>query len=72
MTAGTLVGRVQELGVGRRWSCWGQVGSYGILHVEMGALSAGCRVGWDVTGCLVWCGLAGSTRSRMGLACALQ
>lgn len=27
VTAGTLGGRVQELGMGRTWSCWGQVGT---------------------------------------------
>lgn len=27
-----LSGRVQELGMGRMWHCWGQVGSYRILH----------------------------------------
>lgn len=33
VAAGTLVGRVEELGRGRMCRCWGQVGSYRISHV---------------------------------------
>lgn len=46
VTAGTLVGRVQELGMGRMWSCWGQVGSYRILHMEMLVGSPRCPQCW--------------------------
>lgn len=60
MTAATIVGRVQELGMGRMWHCWGQVGSYRILHVgDTGGestVSTLAEVEWDVMGCLVWAG----------------
>lgn len=77
LTAGTLVGRVQELGMGRMWHCWGQVGSYRILHVgDTGGestVSTLAEVEWDVMGCLVWAGREHQEHhSRMGLACALQ
>lgn len=62
MTADTLVGRVQELGMGRMWSCWGQVGSYRILHLEMLVGSPQCPQCWlwgevGCHRCLVWCGV---------------
>lgn len=75
-----LSGRIQELGMGRMWRCWGQVGSYRILHVggsggESTMSMAGCEEERDVMGCLAWGwqqGAPGAPQSRMGLACALQ
>lgn len=65
VTAGTLVGRVQELGVGRMWHCWGQVGSYRILHMgdTGGESTVSLAEGWSGMSQGAWCGLAGSTRS---------